>query len=517
MKNLQELYIKITKDRGEPLDIWEVAALLEVYGIRDIDAKQEYGYEDVFALAKALMKYRDTLEYPKLRLIQKEELPPFKERVVKNFLKGLAFAMPMLLQSFATIFFGFALWSNLHMGVMEATIVALSTFLAMILTGGPAQIIGRKGLYYLKMNETILAAKTIELLFLVSVAKLFFITLFFFLANSIFGVLEGYLFVLFLTIFVLLSLLFLSTSIYYVFEEYEKILLFFIFGLMLVFSIHYLFGLDYLKSQFIALSILDGTIIFFAFKKLKKLREETKSEGEILPRASMMVYTLIPFFVYGFFYFIFLVQDRLIAWNANANFRGGFLWFDAKYEVGSDLALLIFIILMGLVEVVVYELLYNLNDKIFEFDLHNYEKFNRNFVNFYSKVNKIFIISSIVSIIVVYLGVMILTWFVDDSRLPFSGYGHVVFFIGAIAFAFLASGLMNALILFSFSRQKVVVKAVFAAVLANFVVGIIASRMIEYYFAVFGLLAGSIVFWYMTYSFISKMFKKLDYYYYSAY
>ena len=36
---------------------------------------------------------------------------------------------------------------------MKATVIALGTFLALIVTGASAQAIGRKGLFYLKQGE----------------------------------------------------------------------------------------------------------------------------------------------------------------------------------------------------------------------------------------------------------------------------------------------------------------------------------------------------------------------------
>jgi len=178
---------------------------------------------------------------------------------------------------------------------------------------------------------------------------------------------------------------------------------------------------------------------------------------------------------------------------------------------------LVFVILMGVVEVVVYEFLYKLNDKVFSYSVFEFEQFNRSFLEFYKKVNTIFIVVTFLSIIGVYALVALLLNFVEERALPFGGYGVFVFFVGSLAFAFLANGLMNALILFSFSRQKVVVKGAFFAVLVNFILGMVLSRILEPYFAVLGLLAGSIVFWYVTFRFLIKMFGKLDYYYYSAY
>jgi hypothetical protein len=71
--------------------------------------------------------------------------------------------------------------------------------------------------------------------------------------------------------------------------------------------------------------------------------------------------------------------------------------------------------------------------------------------------------------------------------------------------------------MFSLSRHEVPVKYIRIAVIADIVLGIILSRAFGYPYAVLGLLAGSIIFWYGTFTFTRNMFKHLDYYYYSAY
>ncbi|WP_201337295.1 MULTISPECIES: hypothetical protein [unclassified Nitratiruptor] len=516
-EKLKNLYREITKERGEPLDFWEVAALLEVYGMRDVDVKKEYGFEDVFTLAKELMCYKDIKKYPVKTIVNMQKLPPIKERVIQNYLKGLAFAIPMLIQILATIILGFALWSNIHIDESVATMIAFGTFLAMIFTGGPAQIIGRKGLYYLKMNEDVLAAKTIWVFYITSVIAIVILSLIFFLFNTIFQTLDSHLFIIFLSTFFLLSILFLNISIYYVFEEYGTIALFFVLGVVFVIPIHYILHIDFPYAQFVAIALLDLFILYFARRKLINLKSNVQSEGELLPRVSMLIYTLLPFFIYGVFYFLFLVLDKLIEWNTNALHHGFFIWFDVKYEIGTDLALIVLVLLIGLLEVVVYEFLYKTNENVFAFSLHEYEQFNGYFQKFYRNVNRIFIIFALGTIIVTSIFSAILVHFVSDERLPFSVDSAYVFVVSAVAYAFLTAGLMNALILFSFSRQKVVVKAIVLATVANFFVGVIFSNLLYRYFAVMGLLVGSAIFWYVTYSFLKTMFKKFDYYYYSAF
>ncbi len=515
-KRLEELYLAITKDRGEPLDFWEVAALLEVYGIRDIDAKEEYGFDDVFALAKELFKYKEIKTYPSIALVQ-QKLPPLKQRIIRNYLRGLAFAIPIFIQIIATIIFGFALWSNIMIDEATATIIAFGTFLAMIVTGGPAQIIGRKGLYYLKMHEYVLAAKSIKVLYLASLAKIVLLTLFFFLFNSLFKVFEHNFFPPFILSFFLLSVLFLSISVYYVFEEYGKIALFFLLGVVIVVPIHYIVGIGFPWAQFLALALLDLIIIYFGFRKLYHLRKTTPSEGELLPRTSMLVYTLLPFFLYGTFYFLFLVLDKLIEWNVYALDRGFFIWFDVEYEVGTDLALIVLVLLMGVLEVVVYEFLYMLNDKVVHYSLWQVKEFNSYFEKFYKRVNRLFTIFAFITIIVIYTIVKTLSHYVSADRLPFTEISEYVFIASAIAYAFLTSGLMNTLILFSFSRQKVVVQAIVIAVAIDFTVGVILANIVDQYLAVVGLLVGSITFWLITFLYMKKVFKDLDYYYYAAF
>jgi len=365
------------------------------------------------------------------------------------------------------------------------------------------------------MNEYVLAAKTMHLLYRLSLGLIFFVAGVFYLANIIFDMFDDTLFYIFISTFLLLSILFLNSAIYYVFEEYEKVFYFFFLGLILVFIIHFFFQIPFPDAQFLGLALLDFLMGASAFFKVEKLRKRLDSEGEILPRASMFVYTLIPFFVYGLFYFIFLVLDKLIEWNANGIDVGFFIWFDVEYEIGTDLALMVLIVLMGLVEVVVYEFLYRINDKVFFYSLKEYQQFNKDFVRFYRLVNRIFIVFAMITIIALYL--LILSLPVDEHTLPFTPSAQFVYLVSSIAYAFLTNALLNVLVLFSFSRQQIVVKAIVVAVIVDFAVGIVLSKMIAKFFAVFGLLAGSITFWYLTYRYIRKMFTKLDYFYYSAY
>ncbi len=69
-EELLEFYNIITKDKGKPLDHWEITALLETYGLRDVDALNEYGVENLFELADYLVPFINTRDDYKLHSIQ---------------------------------------------------------------------------------------------------------------------------------------------------------------------------------------------------------------------------------------------------------------------------------------------------------------------------------------------------------------------------------------------------------------------------------------------------------------
>ncbi len=518
-KDLTLLYNNITKERGKPLDFWEVAALLEIYGIRDIDAQKEYGFSDVFEMAKYMMRYIKTKEYPSKSLVNWEELPSVGIRIVKNYIRGLAFAMPMFVQIFFTLSIGYAIWSGMNMDKAKATVIALGTFLALIITGASAQAIGRKGLFYLKQEEMILASNITKVLITFGFIIVVAVGIGLMLINFFFEVLPAYYFFIMIMFYFLLSFLFLNISIYYMFEEYTKILLYFILGIILVYIAHSLFKIKLPEAQFISLVILDFILFVLSFLKVTNIKKNVSSEGEGTPRASLLFYSLLPFYLYGLLYFVFLVTDRIVAWSTNVVYKPYFIWFDVPYELGLDWALVALVLLMGFTEISIHELMYRINDAVVKYKYKEYKKFNNTIYNFYKKFNIVYLILSIVIIIIVFLSVYIVYKTTDIEYVQnfFHSYTPFVYWIAAISYAFMVNGLMNVLFIFSFSRQYFSLRSIAVAVFINLIIGIILSRMFGLEYAVVGLLFGSIAFWWLSYRYATKMFKNLVFYYYSSF
>ncbi len=518
-QDLSTLYDNITKDRGKPLDFWEIAALLEVYGIRDIDAKNDYGFEDVFDMAKYMLKYKDTKEYPVKAYDFVKDLPPFLTRSLRNYVRGLAFAMPMFVQIFFTLLIGYAIWSGISLDEGKATVIALGTFSALIVTGASAQAIGRKGLFYLKQQEYILASNVTKILFITGLVTVVVVGVIFTGLNFFFEILPPYYFWILIMFYFLLSVLFLNISIYYMFEEYMNILYFILLGVVLVYIFHGILKVKLPEAQFLALVFLDITISVFAFFKIRNLKKNIISEGEGVPRASILFYSLIPFYVYGFLYFTFLVTDRIVAWSANLEAKPYFIWFNVPYELGLDWALITLVLLMGLTEISIFEFMYRINDLVLKYQYKDFKKFNNEIFDFFKKFNLFFLVFSIVVIATVYIFIYLFFSITHYTFLSnfFNYPTSFVYLIASIAYAFLVNALMNVLFIFSFSRQQFSVKSALFATFINILSGMILSRILGYEYAVFGLLLGSLVFWAYSFNFAVKMFRNLDFYYYSSF
>ncbi len=517
---LLELYNAITKNKAKPLNHWEITALLETYGLRDIDAKNEYGVENLFELAKYLLAYIDNRDDYKLHSIQTIKQSNKYKRAVSNYIRGLAFSVPMLIQIIFTLAVGYALWSSMTADNATATAISLGTFAALIITGGSAQAIGRKGLFYLKMGEKTLARDVTFVLYVIGILLIIALFIFLSVTNFFFNIYPAYMYICAMEYYVLLAVFFLTLSIFYIFEDYLSIVLLTLSGLFFVYMFRTVLKFPLDESQIYGLIILNILVISVATLKLMRLKDKNgTAEGSQLPKPSILLYSLLPYYTYGFFYFSFLVVDRIIAWSSDTIHNPYVIWFNVKYELGLDWALISLVLMMGITEVSISEFMYRLNDRVTEVSFLDAKKFSQEIYDFFKRFNIAFMLFSfgvtVSTFFLVYgLHVMLNIEFIENFMLQPT---ISIFIIASISYFLLVNSLMNILLMFSLSRHHIPVKAVGYGLFVNVFVGMILSRAFGYEYAVLGLFFGTLVLWWMTFREIVAMFKNLDYFYYSAY
>ena len=494
-----------------------MSALLETNGLRDLDARNDWGEPDIFSLARRLFAHVDKLTYEEHEY--KKDNVTLVVRVGKNYIKGAVFALPMLLQIVSMVVVGFGIWSYINFSLRQATAISLGTLTALCITGGISQAIGRKGLFYLKMDEMILASIITKRLFLLGVVIILVSCVISLLLNIYFKLFPSDMFQLYFFYFVLLSLVFLAFAIFYMFEDFGTISLMVFIGIILTYLLFVVLKLNISVSQYISLVVIFIISSIIIFIKLRKIASASKSEGHLLPSASALFYGLFPYFIFGTSYFLFIIMDRALAWTSGKKFLPYFFWFNYPYEVGVDWALIPLIFTLALVEVFIYELgflAFNRIRLISSFDVKN---FNNNFLKVYGYAGITFALFGIASILLSFM----FPFFIESIGYGrfvevFFGSVHLfVFFCGSIAYVLLSWSLLNCIIFFSYSRPEFALKSLSLGLLADFFVGYIFSRSLDYYFSVIGLLIGSIVFAGLSTMYAIKFFKRYDYYYYSSY
>jgi hypothetical protein len=508
---------RVTEGKGKPLDPWEITALLETNGLRDKDARTDWGEPDIFSLAERLFRHVEGLDYEAAE--KKEKIRPLILRVLINYCKGAVFALPMLMQIISTTIIGFGIWSYVDFSLRQATAIALGTLLALAVTGGISQMIGRKGLYFLKMGELILVSKVTQRLCVLGI----FMTALWggisWFINSYFNLYPPDMFQLYISYYLLLSLLFLSFSIFYMFENFGTIALMVLLGIIIVYIAFMVFKLHIFWAQVISLIITIIVSAIIIMVKLLRIEKKCHSEGKRLPKASSLFYSLYPYFIFGSAYFLFLIMDRTLAWTSGRKFLPYFFWFNYPYEVGVDWALIPLVFTLALVEVFIYELGFLAFDRICRVPAPAVKKFNTYFGRIYKMAAIAFVIQGLFSII----ASILFPYFMD--RL---GYGkqvaaffdivHIfVFICAAIAYVLLSWSLLNCIVFFSYSRPEYALKSIGWALLTDFVFGYICSRSLDYYFSVVGLLLGAVVFALFSTYYAVRFFRSYDYHYYSSY
>jgi hypothetical protein len=510
-----------------PISSWAVAATIESLGVRDIDAETDYGYQSVFDLAEFVYTEIET------RILEEGQNETEKKphggviRNLKFFFKyysaGLVLSLPMLLQIAAILIFEYALWAWLRFNEAQATVIALGTIAAFVLTGGFIQVIGRLVSKYKGEENYFLASKAIWRVLRIAVPFVLITALVTVIFNFIFPFFPHSMIFLSIVYYVLIAGLLLSAAVLFASELRFMILFSIVVGTITVIFLMEATQLGIYLSQWIAIaltSFLMGIYSYLYYRiKLKTSKQELFKQS--LPNGEISFYNNYRFFLYGFIYFLFLFLDRILAWSAGPPPPEYIIWFVTPYELGMDWALISFVISIAALEFSIYSFSDYLIPTQKQYSFGDIRKFNSFYTSFYRNQVGVLFVICIISIVVTYFGVLSLKAYQDivpEIRDFFANpVTYKVFWIAAIGYIFLAWGLLNSLFFFTLNRPSYVVYSIAGALAVNFISGFLSSRLFGFEYATIGLLLGSITFAFSTFVLARKFFKHLDYYYYSAY
>ena len=511
---------------GDPVDAYAVVATLESIGWRDLDAQTEFGRADLFALGAevyALCKARAQRPAAAPRRDPRQRGAATVRQFVRHYAKGLLFATPMLGQIALILILSHSLWAWLYFSEAQATGVAVATLLSLVVAGGFTQSIGREGIYHRSHENGRLAQQACRRLVLLGSATVVAVALlgagvaWMGVAVPAQAVAVG------VTYFLLLAHLWLFLSILYVFEDFLGILAITVLGVAPVDAVMRFTTWGIHVAHALGLLFACALAAAAAHRHLARAARETKPElaGAELPPRSTTMYEVAPYFAYGVLYFTFLSVDRLNAWSAPTGGPGPYpLRFQTAYELGMAWALVSLFLTLAALQYTVHLFSDVLIPRQKAFGASELQRHNRYFRRFYLRHLALLVATGAVSVGATYA--LIETAAQLDAAGPLadllaSRVTPFVFAVAAAGYLLLAVALFNVLFFFTLARPRLVLRSITPGVVANAAVGYAASRWLGYEFAVVGLLAGALVFAVVSTALAAGVFRRFDFYYYSAY
>lgn len=516
---LNVLLDQIQQQRMQPEDKYEVAAIIESFGWNDRLVAQAFGAGNVFELSEILWdSLKARVVCSPIAQITKMGFWHYLKLIIGGFLRGTIFALPMAVSVVAMLTLRLSLWSYVNFSLENATSIAVGTILSFVAVGGFMQAIAHWGFRLLGMEQYYMARKLVFYYVKIGYVICFLIAVAFLIFNFVFVVFPWQMAFIVAIYFLFLSVIWLSTTIMYILQKELTFTGLIIGGIALVYIFFQVLHFGIIISQVIALSLVSVVGVLLArYFFLQAEKQMEKGINPPLPRLSLVLNISLPFFSYGFLYFLFLFIDRVVAWSTNNIYMPFLIWFRGEYELGLDLALIVLILPMGLVEAVVTEMMVNLEGHQKKYMMYEIPDLNNMYKRMYLRRLAYVTLFSALNAVGLYLLIEALNKHgIFESVLFFGGTTRFVFIWAVIAYAIVAVALLNALILFFLARPKMAYRGVLLGLAVDLGLGFLLSRWVDYYWAVFGLLAGALVFAVVSSRQVLKVLNNLDYYLYSV-
>lgn len=514
----EETLRRLVKGGVIPQDGLHVTALLEMNGWNDRRARTEFGFSDLFEMGEEL--FRQVQARISNRVMAGPDPYPWYTWVrmsISYYLRGLMFAMPMVISVVAMLINRFSLWSYQDFSPELATGIFLGTMGSFLATGGFTQAVARRGLFYISQREYSLARRTslwlifAGLIFSVGVGAAFC------LLNMVVPLFSWDLILFAMPYYLFLSILWLAITILYMLKEEIVFSAIIAGGIAVVWYIFRVRGGTIREAQMIGLSLSTLASLataLYLFWRMER-RQDAGAGDAPLPRWSQVARTLVPYFVFGLLYFGFLYLDRVVAWSVPSAFgvHPYPIWFEGTYELGLDWAILTLVAPMGMLELYINVFVKRLEYWQSAMKGLDWKAFNRRF-------QRAYLVQVITMWILSALGGWLIWWVMGPNR-SFGLLQEVDFFanevtgrvfvLGTISYVFVSTGLLNCLMLFSLNFPWPSVRSVGLALMTDLLVGFIASRIGHFSYAVWGLLCGSIVFALYSGFEVNRNMSRLDY------
>lgn len=480
-----------------PLDVQDVVVRLEAAGITDRVAKREYGFENLWALAESCFAA------PPFPAVKQE---PRRTSVLREYLDGISFALPLLLCVLSMAWLDYSLWGG-DVPANMAAAAGLGTVTSFITTGGFVQVMARRSLFYLGMQDGTTAAAVCLRWGCLAAASLLAVGLLIIAFTRAYQWLPAPYDLAAFAFHMALGLLWIAAGMLQMLQRNIWSALATAVGIVVVVSLYGSGTMPLVASQICGIFVA----LLVAFAASIVLLRRRRRPGNMPPRATALaedLYYAWPYFLYGSLYYGLVFTDRLLSWTAPSAGAPASVQFRGDYETALDVALVSFILQVGFVQVFTRDFFDRL--RLFQEGMRVALR-----SDFLFQMNTVYI----------NLGgrLLILSAAIAAGLCAAVGSAYVAppvlyqtFVLAVAGNFFLVLALWNANLLFRLSRPLDVVLPISIALVTDLVVGYLASRWGVHHYAIYGFLAGTIVFFVLTFANLLARCRCLDFYHFAA-
>jgi len=437
---------------------------------------------------------------------------------IQYYSLGIFHLLPVLIQIAAIIVFGYSLWTFVGFNEIQSTAVVLGVVIGLVSTGGFVQVIGKQASFYWNYEDYMMTNKTINYLHKIGMLSIFFVLTAIFLVNFFFHIYPyEILFVVFAYAFLVGMLLLMLAPLHTIKQRWVITFAIF-FGTAVAIFFKETTQLLIFVTHWIGIAVAIIIAKLFLVVYFYKLTKNKKSISGNNIKVPVLLYHNYQYFFYGIFIYVFIFIDRILAWSSGIDKNLPFLvYFEKNYELGMDLAILVFLLLAGVLEysIASFTRFIDIGQKIT--DHRTPEVFNNQLKKMYWQQVLLLFATSAAAFVFIYYIINASWGFEGQFNETLVQLSIKVCVIGGIGYVLLAWGMLNSLYLFTLGQAKKPLKAIIYACLLNIFLGFILSRFFAYEYSVVGMLFGAALFVALTLKANINYFKNLDYYYYAAY
>ena len=458
-------------------DYLEVAVILEILGVTDETARA-HGYDGVFALAREVEPLVEMYRPPPgagPTALEKRRSAPVL------FLLGMFYNLWWVIMLVALFLGGQSLWASVNLPPAIATSIGLGVILGLVTTGGMQQFASWKMTYYLLQDNKPLARFVVDKALFWGLVLLFGVGAAYVLVNEYLFPMGFGITAVTVLYLLLIGLFRLMVVPVYALKRYLPLFLSAIVALVFMFSSLAAFqaaGLPRVSAVvgsqvtgLFALIAVSGTFLY-----LYVYREELQTPGPDEPpfysrpekpkhvrppQFVMLFHDGLPYVAYGSLFFLYLFADRLVAWR---NLATPGLAYNAAYQIGVDMALLLLIPLTGIKFVFIYRLSDSMRTTLRGIRVTHPAIFGRWLAAFYGRM--------MVALWVAGLLFVVVAWLLSDRIIAFAGGNRTsldVFRLAIFGVFFFSVFLANAVFSLAFRRTWGLSILLAIGTIANFV------------------------------------------------